>query len=542
MYYIIFQSDCKAVFKCVLKESEKRLDKVQEHVYNSLGIRTQHGKDIKMNGEKKYLSLKILCLILGALLLFSAFGCASETGKETATSGEVTTPEALIPDGSATVATQPETEPEKPGLAAPDEKFDCDFTIASGYVTETKYTTNLITAQEYNGDIINDAIVKRTIDLEENLGVRIIVEDVGYQQIINVSKSGDRPHDIGTATLSEIMNVVNAGVTVNLRDVDSCGLDNPWWDGNANQKFRIGDNLYYTLSDFFITGIDNARAVYFSKDLAEDLRLGSLYELVDKNEWTIEKMQELSMVALASDGSRYGIVNNATTFYEVMLTGCDEEIVKIADDGIPYFATAEETDRFIDVYTKLLDLFSKEGQYLITATDTGRQMFMENKSLFTTDTMFLCSHLRMNSTNDFGIMPVPKFDADQERYLHVSPNPDVFFILDSADNGLIDRCGSILNYASYYSSQYYSDKALMPCYFDLAITTRSAPDLESSGNLQIVHDNISYVIKIVGTSFSSAIYSKFKEADYNIGSFLKSGNPQQLKALEKVLDGLGIKK
>ncbi|MBP5269603.1 MAG: hypothetical protein ILO42_01440 [Clostridia bacterium] len=487
--------------------------------------------------------IRLSSVLLALLLTAGIFaGCAKDNSE--LTTKPSTSALAEVSD-VASLTDETSEEEEKPSISA--ERLAGRFVIASGYVTETKYTSNLIAAEEFNGDVINDAIVRRTIRLEEDLGIEIEVLDVNYSTINKVTGSGERPYDIGTATLSEIMNVVNAGSTVDLRALDNAELDRPWWDQNANSKFKIGKRLYYTLSDFFITGIDNSRCVYFNKELAGSVGYPDVYSLVSDNAWTIDKMKEMSLLAVDNlngddtldENDRLGIVNNATTLYEVMLTGCDAEIIKLNGDGLPYFVPYDETEWFITVYNRLIDVFSKDKHYLVTSTDVGRRMFSSGQALFTTDTMFLCSSMRMNSGIEFGIMPVPKYSVDQEKYLHVSPNPDVFFIIHSGDSDDLERIAGILNYASFYSSEYYADDALMPCYFEVALTTKSAPDYASSNNLHLVHDNISYVIKIVGTDLSNAIYTKFKNGSTDLSDIYKSTKTQNQKNLEKVLRSLG---
>ena len=79
----------------------------------------------------------------------------------------------------------------------------------------------------------------------------------------------------------------------------------------------------------------------------------------------------------------------------------------------------------------------------------------------------------------------------------------------------------------------------MPAYFETALTARSARDDESAESLQIIHDNISYVIKVVGTVFSDMVYGYFSTENPNISSLLQSQGNAQRSKLEKVLADFG---
>ncbi|MCQ2428231.1 MAG: hypothetical protein MJ137_07530, partial [Clostridia bacterium] len=226
-----------------------------------------------------------LAVLLSAMMLLGAVACSN--GPEG--------PADTTPTAVATTAPSDSSAPEDTKLTAnlPDIKYNKDFTIASGYVTDTKYTSTLITSSEVTGDLINDAIYSRTVNMEEKFGIKMVVLDVAYTQIINSYKGGDRPYDIGTATLSEMINVLKSGVAVNLNDVSTIDLTKPWWDQNANDKFAVKDKLYYTFSDFFITGIDNTRACFFNKDMLKDLNLTNPYDLVEPGKWTVDVMREM---------------------------------------------------------------------------------------------------------------------------------------------------------------------------------------------------------------------------------------------------------
>ena len=126
---------------------------------------------------------------------------------------------------------------------------------------------------------------------------------------------------------------------------------------------------------------------------------------------------------------------------------------------------------------------------------------------------------------------------DHDSYLNVSPNGHALMIPNSVQDTA--RSGVILEALSYQSSKYHSDDAVMPAYFETALTARSARDDESAESLQIIHDNVSYVIKVVGTVFSDMVYGYFSTENPNISSLLKSSGKAQKTKLEKVLADFG---
>jgi hypothetical protein len=162
-------------------------------------------------------------------------------------------------------------------------------------------------------------------------------------------------------------------------------------------------------------------------------------------------------------------------------------------------------------------------------------MFINGQTLFVVDTLLMASKSRQEDIN-FGILPVAKYDESQEKYWHVSPNPHAMMVPITTSD--LTRTGVLLEALSYYSSTYYSDHALIPAYYELALKAKSATDVESAEMLTLIHDHISYVIKIVGTDFSDAIYSLFSTGNRNIASLLKNRENAMKKKLAETIEKL----
>lgn len=485
---------------------------------------------------------RILVALLAVLILASLLtACAtnSENTHGTTTPGA----DSGAPNGGTTSPVgEGETTLEHLTPNIPDVKYTgYSFVVANDFADSTKYTTNAIRSDIQQGEVINDALYSRTRLIESTFGITIVDTDVDLDPIRITIRSGDDVYAIATVDLSNIMSMVNAGYALDFNRIETIDLTMPWWDQNAQEKLSIGGRLYYTFSDFLITALDNSRATYFNKDLLRELNLEDPYELVKNDAWTIEKMQQMAKVAVNdNDGNgiidtndRVGITNNATTFYEAMLTGCNAEIIKQGSDGNPYFCCFDEKDFFINVYQKLMSTFGNTDFYLISKTDDARSMFINNNSLFTVDTLYMASKSRASDVN-FGILPIAKWDEAQKNYIQVSPNPHSIMIPSTTKD--TDRTGVLLEALAYYSSPYYSDEALIPAYYENALKYKSSTDAESAEMLTIIHDNISYVNKIVGTAFSGQVYNFFAAGKTDITSLIKAQEKAQRNLLKKTLE------
>jgi len=480
---------------------------------------------------KKIICLALLFVMIASTMLF-AQSCSSCKGPKE---------ETTLPVGT----TAPSTGTNKLEPNLPDVKYEeYEFTIANSAYGASKYTYSYITAEEDSADPIISATFKRNQKILDQFDVTIIEENIDTDQFLTVQGSQDDTYDLATADLSSVMKIVTKGYSLDFNTVETIDLDMPWWDQNARVKLALGDKLYYTFSDATIYALDNTRATYFNKDLISELGLEDPFTLLSENKWTVEKMVTMGKDAVSDlngdtvfdKNDRYGIANQATMLYEALLTGCDAEIIKQGSDGIPYFCCFDDKDYFVEVYTYLLDSFNKDNVYFLTGNEASKTMFIEGKSLFFVNTLNYAAKLRGEDVS-FGILPIPKYKAEQENYYHVSPNPHAMLIPNTAsDTG---RTGVILEALSYYSSSYYSDEALIPAYFQITLKDKSAKDEQSAESLQIIHDSVSYVNKIIGTEFTSKIFvDYFGENNKGIASYLAQQELSQKLILQTTVDNL----
>ena len=99
--------------------------------------------------------------------------------------------------------------------------------------------------------------------------------------------------------------------------------------------------------------------------------------------------------------------------------GSGESLTQKNADGIPELSIGSE--RSIEVYDKISDMISDKTAYGLDITFGGdynlvMQMFYENKSLFMSEVVDVAKRLRPYEV-DFGIIPTPNFDENQEDYI-----------------------------------------------------------------------------------------------------------------------------
>ncbi len=460
-------------------------------------------------------SVKILAFTLALIMLASLAACtAGDAGQtETTAAGTIAGTEELTT-----------AETENPYvLDIPDLKYDnYTMNVANDGLNTTKYVNNKMTATEMTGEVINDAIFTRNSLLTDKLGINIAEFKLDTTQIKTLLAAGEKTYDIIMITLDNIPSVI--AYATDLNTVDTIHLDMPWWDQNAVRDCSINGKLYYTFSDAVIYGMDNTRAVYFNQDYVEQLQLGDLYQTVRDGKWTIETMNTISAGAYQDDGDgirnakdTYGFSVRAISLCEAMMVSAGISPMQVDSDGMPYLYCYKEQDKFIDVFLGIMNKFNNEGviyQDDASAADT----FANGKALFYMGILKQGASLFRSGTVNYGILPLPKYEED-DPYLCLSPNGHSIII--PITNEDTERTGVILEAMSYYSSAYYSDTALMPSYFTITLQGKTARDSGSYECLQIIHDNIGYLLKYSGPSLITGLSGYFENGKTDIASLLK---------------------
>ncbi|MBQ4289815.1 MAG: hypothetical protein II719_01325, partial [Clostridia bacterium] len=125
--------------------------------------------------------------------------------------------------------------------------------------------------------------------------------------------------------------------------------------------------------------------------------------------------------------------------------------------------------------------------------------------------------------DDFGVLPYPKYDSQQESYYHRSL-PWMFVIPKVGQD--LDMVGAVMQYGTWLSSY-----TVLPAYYDITIKQKRVRDEDAERMLDIVHDTV-YVdfSDLYDTHISDYVWNS-----YEAGSFKRIFD-STLKKMTKTLD------
>ncbi|MBQ7921606.1 MAG: extracellular solute-binding protein, partial [Clostridia bacterium] len=251
---------------------------------------------------------------------------------------------------------------------------------------------------------------------------------------------------------------------------------------------------YFAVSDFMIT---EPAALLFNRNMITDNNLENPYDLVLAGTWTIDKFTEMA-IAVINDMNGDGLYdgeddivggNIHSSGAVALFTGCDQFISKKDETGkLELVLNSEKT---LAIGDKLRRFYENGGSNVTFENQTGNKPFSSGTVLFASGTPADMADVSEYGF-DTGIVPMPKFDEDQEKYMCYDW-ADVMGISNGIKNP--EMVGAVLEFLSWDSKN-----EVFPTYYDVLLKTRYASDMETREMMNIIFDSIVY--EIGGTYFS----------------------------------------
>ena len=446
---------------------------------------------------------RILCLISIIVLTAALFSCGEENAGQQSNDGR----ETINAEDNADIIENENAEDAKlPPPELPDLNLNGkDFVIMTHDYYIPIWSQRCIGAEELTGDSINDAVYTRNSVIEERYNCNIVerkAEDA-TAQIQRFVRAGDDVLDAATMHLRSLSGLITGGNLVEFSNLPYINLANPWWDQNCIKDLSIAGKIFAVASDMTLMDKDATSAMVFNKRLQADYQIDDLYQLVKDGKWTLDKMLELCKVVsvdvdgngIMDDNDAYGLLYQRDTMSS-FLSGSGEFIGGKDENDLPVLTL--NTPKAIEVLNKLYDILYDEMycfhvMKFFDSTGKGftegmNEIFQDNRALLMWIRMADVENLR-NMDTDFGILPIPKYDERQEKYLQ-TVNPYV-----GVAAGVPRSAGSLDNSSIILEAMSYESKyILQPAYYDVVLHTKITRDDESSAMLDIIFGSRAYDI------------------------------------------------
>ena len=465
----------------------------------------------------KHISRILVAILIIAMMLPTVLSCAE-------TSGPDQTTEAAITEAPALDAT---TAAEETLYALSDIPSDLRFdgeTIKFLYWQDVENPEFFV--EDQNGEAVNDAIWSRNAKVEEQFGITLEFTGTpgNYQnqsaflnQCINSTQSGADAHDFFCGYSMTGATLMCQGIAQDLTGYSIIEFDKPWWPSSLIEKATIKDGVYFASGDISTNFLYMMYLCVFNKDLYTDitqLENKTLYEAVDNGEWTIDKFIELATGvyvdsngdSTANQGDRFGFVSNNIHF-DSFYTAANLFTVVPAEDGTIKLSE----DLFSE---KTQNLLTKVGAFLHESGDchfsSDQDIFAAGEALFTINRAQITNKKLTATSFSYGILPVPKYDVEQEEYYTCMAFPFTTYVLSTASTHS-EAAAATLELMAYESYM-----QITPALFEEAMKLRYADQSDDSFMFDLIRETVVIDLgRLLTTKLDNLSYSLFRSAMNN---------------------------
>lgn len=363
-----------------------------------------------------------------------------------------------------------------------------------------------VALEEENGDLINDAIVKRNRAVEDELNVNIELIPLTAQD--RTSSEVLRTYIMAQEDVVQVsMQMASGmgpllstdGLVVNLNDIPTLDLSSSWWNQNANEEFNLYGKQLTAVGDMCLFNLGSPVVVYFSKKLVETNQLENPYQLVYDGKWTFDTMAKMSADTAndingntemdAEDIFGFGGEGASITYFyyasgmrycerdsagELSLTLNTEKTADLVAKVIPFLRNANTNIYSSD--SKWADFSNKFVDLMMPKLTKGELLFFSNQ-------LHVALSMR-DAEYDFGVVPMPKWDESQKEYYSFGNGSFSDYIVVPSTNTNLEMTGHFLDAMGHYAQEY-----ITPAFIDYSIMDKAVRDEDSANMINMIYDN-----------------------------------------------------
>ena len=432
---------------------------------------------------------KLLCLLLAAMTVGTTMMSCGGNSAQTA-------------DTTASVDTAAATEAVTEEPTALEKLPTVDYgghTVSILLNDQDDRFVDIMTEGEETGDVMNDIIYKRNRAVEEKYNVTIVGASDTFDNVNAMLKKevqgGLTDYDFYFSNCYATT-LASGGFLYVLGDLPNVDLSNPWWDKAALQGMSVGGKTYLATGDISPTSLLTSSCLVFNKKLFSNADMEYPYEMAANGTWTLDKLVEMTkgLTTDVNGDGKYTLNDDIFGFSSWM---CDSPYSlfygaggtmseKDADD-VPYVSF--DVERISAIYGMMYQLILEQESYFVTDPNlypTTYECFSNGGAYFCEITLQKIDAFLRDMKDDYGILPIPKWNEEQEDYLSCVNGAGGFVVIPNnpAD---AERTGML--FEALAAGAY---DMVTPQIYEVITKTKNVRDAESADMVNLIIRNRVY--------------------------------------------------
>jgi hypothetical protein len=380
------------------------------------------------------------------------------------------------------------------------------FTVWQRDHDATSYKAEYIINYEEGTDIMSQAVTRRNSMVENYYNIKFALrEGLTVSKLQTELLGGDLDADLVYGQRNSLATIITAGHLQAFNDLE-IDYSNPWWHEKTFEDLRFGGKNYLAQNDISIYRFCGARFFYWNKRLQTERGLDNPYQLMKENKWDFEHFLTMVKGVSTDNGftalGEYGLlleVGAANGVFAHLAAGFGIPLTKYNADGELEVALLDNMEKIDTCFNKMKTAFSdmysvldfsmaqmldtkQEGAGTAHVFNWGRKLFANGHFLFT-QTNIVCSVQFIEMVDEYGVAPNPKYNSDQEEYIHKDDGNSLIFAIPNSPNIDRSRLANVMDYWAYVSTD-----TVMTDYYEITIKTKRAYEPEAGQVIDIVKE------------------------------------------------------
>ena len=482
-----------------------------------------------------------LCLLLALLILAPAMASCGNTENETTA------------DTSAdNTAVQTETETVDPWLDDLPDSMDLGGRTINILSRVEGEEMNEFVVEEMTGDVINDAIFTRNLNLEARLNVKIANTPVwgddasGTKELENVVVAGSTDYDIFCSNSYRTAESGYKGHLLDLNSLQYVDLTKDYWAKGLNEAASMGGRQYIATGSMSLGFYRYMMVDLFNKDMFIDAGIDFPYQTVLEGKWTLDYQNTLSETFYQDtngNGERdaadqYGYVtrmSNDTSINDGYWASLNFR--SISKDENDYYIYDVDEENFVNGIDALLRLMKGSGTAQMCDNDGDiYKRFNEGLAAMTVARLYVVESGDFRDMEyEYGILPMPKTSEAQPAYY--SYDQDQFLVYGIPKSVAVEEADNIGMFLEAYASESYN--VVKPAYYETALTVKYVNDQESAAMLDIITDGMyidpsNLYLTMISFNSMNLLRNVLKQGENTAASLIASSRNSVQNTIEKI--------
>jgi len=343
-------------------------------------------------------------------------------------------------------------------------------------------------------EVVSNAIFNRNKEVEERFGVKLVATHVAtpYNDIKKTVKAGLNTYDLYVDHVINACGIATDGVFYAIDELEYVNIEKPWYMKSATDAISVGGKSFFLAGDFCLSLYKFTYCMYYNKNmLAKYPDVENPHTVVKEGRWTIDYVNnlvkdfyfDLNGNGHSDPDDQFGFASDWHSAVVTYNYALDNPVMKMDNDGVPQLSY--NTPKMANIVQKVYELFHENpGSFTGTwgATDAPRR----EGRVFLWNALFSSSAGLRDADFEFGIVPYPKYDEDQEEYYTmVDGAHSIMAVPMTADAERASIIVEALNAESY--------KKVIPAYYETDLKIKGARgDEEAAEILDMISKGVKF--------------------------------------------------